>query len=161
MDLSADEISLFPSENIDKKNLLKEKFIMPKELEDFITITRKLSPRDKFEENKIEKIDTDDWYEVRQDGIPNPQISTILMKQKKKYEVKLLGNFIINEAKNKKINTIIDIGCGKGYLTNYISMNSNLRVIGIEGDENYTNKMMLRINKIEQIYQKIIMMKKS
>ena len=150
MDLSADEISLFPSENIDKKNLLKEKFIMPKELEDFITITRKLSPRDKFEENKIEKIDTDDWYEVRQDGIPNPQISTILMKQKKKYEVKLLGNFIINEAKNKKINTIIDIGCGKGYLTNYISMNSNLRVIGIEGDENYTNKMMLRINKIEQ-----------
>ena len=76
------------------------------------------------------------------------------MKQKKKYEVKLLGNAIIAESKNKNINTIIDIGCGKGYLTNYISMNSNLRVIGIEGDENYTNKMMLRINKIEQINTK-------
>jgi hypothetical protein len=76
------------------------------------------------------------------------------MTQKKKYEVQLLGNFIINEAKNKNINTIIDIGCGKGYLTNYISMNSNLRTIGIEGDENFTNKMMLRINKIEQIINK-------
>ena len=74
------------------------------------------------------------------------------MKQKKKYEIKLLGNVIINEAKTKDINTIIDIGCGKGYLTNYISLNSNLRVIGIEGDENFTNKMMLRINKIEQVY---------
>ena len=74
--------------------------------------------------------------------------------KKKKYEVKLLGNAIIAESKNKNINTIIDIGCGKGYLTNYISMNSNLRVIGVEGDENYTNKMMLRINKIEQINTK-------
>ena len=64
--------------------------------------------------------------------------------------MQLLGDFIIKEAKNKNINTIIDIGCGKGYLTNYISMNSNLRTIGIEGDENYTNKMILRINKIEQ-----------
>ena len=27
-----------------------------------------------------------------------------------------------------------------------------MRVIGIEGDENFTNKMMLRINKIEQVY---------
>ena len=33
-------------------------------------------------------------------------------------------------------------------------MNSNLRTIGIEGDENYTNKMILRINKIEQIINK-------
>ena len=33
-------------------------------------------------------------------------------------------------------------------------MNSNLRTIGIEGDENFTNKMMLRINKIEQIINK-------
>ena len=72
------------------------------------------------------------------------------MKQKKKYEIKLLGDSIIKEAKNKNINTIIDIGCGKGYLTNYISLNSNLRIIGIEGNEDNTNKMMLRINKIEQ-----------
>ena len=78
------------------------------------------------------------------------------MKQKKKYEIQLLGDTIIKEAKNKNINTIIDIGCGKGYLTNYISLNSNLRIIGIEGNEDNTNKMMLRINKIEQKNKTII-----
>ena len=150
IDLSSDELSLYPSKFTEKKNLLKQKFIMPKELEEFFSKSRKLSPRDKSGENKIEKIDTDEWYEIRNGKELNANISTLLMKQKKKYEVKLLGNCVINEAKNKKINTIIDIGCGKGYLTNYISMNSTLRTIGIEGDENYTNKMMLRINKIEQ-----------
>ena len=154
MDLSADELPLIQSEYTDKKNLLKEKFIMPEELKYFFSMSKKLTPKDKSEENKIENIDTNEWYEVRKEGIPIPDISTSLMKQKKKYEVKLLGNAIIAESKNKNINTIIDIGCGKGYLTNYISMNSNLRVIGIEGDENYTNKMMLRINKIEQINTK-------
>ena len=152
MDLSSDELPLIQSEYTDKKNLLKEKFLMSEELKNFFSMSRKLTPKDKSQENKIEKIDTNEWYEVRKEGIPIPDISTSLMKQKKKYEIKLLGNAIINEAKNKNINTIIDIGCGKGYLTNYISLNSNLRVIGIEGDENYTNKMMLRINKIEQIY---------
>ena len=152
MDLSSDELPLIQSEYTDKKNILKEKFIMSEELNSFFSMSRKLTPKDKSEENKIEKIDTNEWYEVRKEGIPIPNISTSLMKQKKKYEIKILGNVIINEAKNKKINTIIDIGCGKGYLTNYISLNSNLRVIGIEGDENYTNKMMLRINKIEQRY---------
>ena len=152
MDLSSDELPLVQSEYTDKKNILKEKFIISEELNSFFSMSRKLTPKDKSEENKIEKIDTNEWYEVRKEGIPIPNISTSLMKQKKKYEIKLLGNVIINEAKNKKINTIIDIGCGKGYLTNYISLNSNLRVIGIEGDENYTNKMILRINKIEQRY---------
>ena len=152
MDLSSDELPLIQSEYADKKNILKDKFIITEELNSFFSMSRKLTPKDKSEENKIEKIDTNEWYEVRKEGIPIPNISTSLMKQKKKYEIKLLGNVIINEAKNKKINTIIDIGCGKGYLTNYISLNSNLRVIGIEGDENYTNKMMLRINKIEQRY---------
>ena len=43
------------------------------------------------------------------------------MNQKKKYEIKLFGDEIIKEAKKQGINTIIDVGCGKGYLTNYIS----------------------------------------
>ena len=151
MDLSTDEMPLIKSENDLKKNILKEKFKMPKELIDFISISRKLTPKDKSEENKIKDPTTNDWYEIRKKGEPTPPMSTALMKQKKKYEIQLLGNIIINEAKNKDINTIIDIGCGKGYLTNYIAMNSNLRTIGIEGDENYTDKMMIRINKIEKL----------
>ena len=153
LDISTDEFPLIPSENDDKKNEYKKIFIMPKELEDFISTSRKLTPKEYSEENKNEKIDIKNWYKDKKEE-SNSNISISLMTQKKKYEVQLLGNFIIKEAKNKNINTIIDIGCGKGYLTNYISMNSNLRTIGIEGDENYTNKMILRINKIEQIINK-------
>ena len=154
LDLSTDEFPLIPSENTEKKNVLKEKFIMPKELEEFIYTSRKLTPKEYSEENKKEKIGIGDWYQDNIKNITTENISISLMNQKKKYEIKLLGNFIIKEAKDKNINTIIDIGCGKGYLTNYIAMNSNLRTIGIEGDENYTNKMMLRINKIEEIINK-------
>ena len=154
LDLSTDEFPLIPSKNAAKKNLLKEKFIMPKELEDFISISRRLTPKEYSEENKNDKIGIDNWFQENKKEISNQNLSISLMTQKKKYEVQLLGNFIIKEAENKNINTIIDIGCGKGYLTNYISMNSDLRTIGIEGDENYTNKMMLRINKIEQIVNK-------
>lgn len=150
MDLSTDELPTIPSKNDKRKNELKELFKLPKELEDFINLSRKLTPKDKSEECKIKDPTTNEWYEVKRKGMPNPPISTSLMKQKKKYEVQLLGDSIIKEAKNKNINTIIDIGCGKGYLTNYISLNSNIRIIGIEGNEDNTNKMMLRINKIEQ-----------
>ena len=134
LDLSTDEFPLIPSENAAKKNLLKEKFMMPKELEDFISISRKLTPKEYSEENKHDKIGINNWFQENKKEkkeISNQNVSISLMTQKKKYEVQLLGNFIINEAKNKNINTIIDIGCGKGYLTNYISMNSNLRTIGL------------------------------
>jgi len=150
MDLSTDELPKIPSKNEKKKNELKQLFKMPKELEDFINLSRKLTPNDKSNESKIKDPTTNEWYEIRVKGNPNPSISTSLMKQKKKYEIKLLGDLIIKEANKKNINTIIDVGCGKGYLTNYISLNSELRVIGIEGDENNINKMMIRINKIEK-----------
>jgi len=150
MDLSTDELPNVPSENEKIKNELKELFKLPKELENFLNLSRKLTPNDKSEECKIKEPTTNEWYEIRKKGQPPPPISTSLMKQKKKYEIQLLGDSIIEEAKNQKINTVVDVGCGKGYLTNYISLNSNLRAIGIEGDEDYTNKMMIRINKIEQ-----------
>ena len=151
MDLSTDELPEIPSKHDKKKKELKELFPLPKELIDFIDNSRKLTPNDKSGECKIKDPTTNEWYELKIKGKPNPPISTSLMKQKKKYEIKLLGDTIIKEAKNKNLNIVIDIGCGKGYLTNYISMNSNIRAIGIEGNEDNTNKMMLRIDKIEQI----------
>ena len=150
MDLSTDELPTIPSKNDKKKKELKELFPLPKELINFIDISRKLTPNDKSDECKIKDPTTNEWYEVIIKGKPNPHISTSLMRQKKKYEIKLLGDTIIKEAKNKNINIIIDVGCGIGYLTNYISMNSNIRAIGIEGNEDNTNKMMLRIEMIEQ-----------
>jgi len=48
---------------VSKKNLLKEKFMMPKELEDFISISRKLTPKEYSEENKNDKIGIDNWFQ--------------------------------------------------------------------------------------------------
>ena len=150
MDLSTDEFPKIQSKYEKEKNKIKELFDLPKELINFLDLSRKLTPNDKSAENKIKDPTTNEWYEIKTKEQQNIFISTSLMNQKKKYEIKLLGDSIINEAKNKNINTIVDVGCGIGYLTNYISINSNLRVIGIEGNEDNTNKMMLRINKIEQ-----------
>ena len=150
MDLSTDELPNIPSKNDDKKNELKQLFNLPKELINFLDLSRKLTPKDKSDECKIKDPTTNEWYEVKIKGQPNPPISTSLMNQKKKYEIKLLGDSIIKEAKNNNINVVVDVGCGIGYLTNYISLNSNLRAIGIEGNEDNTNKMMLRINEIEK-----------
>ena len=63
LDLSTDEFPLIPSENDDKKNEYKKKFIMPKELEDFISISRKLTPKEYSEENKNDKIGIDNWFQ--------------------------------------------------------------------------------------------------
>ena len=150
MDLSTEELPKIQSKYEKEKNKIIELFPLPKELINFITLSNKLTPNDKSGEYKIKDPTTNEWYEIKPKEQTNKYISTSLMNQKKKYEIKLLGDSIINEANNKKINTIVDVGCGIGYLTNYISINSNLRVVGIEGNEDNTNKMMLRINKIEQ-----------
>ena len=66
-----------------KKNELKKLFKLPKELEDFINISRKLTPNDKSKECKIKDPTTNEWYEIRKKDEPLPPISTSLMKQKK------------------------------------------------------------------------------
>ena len=65
MDLSTDELPLIPSEYATQKNILKQKFIMPDELKDFITISRKLKPKDKSEECQIKDPSTGEWLEIK------------------------------------------------------------------------------------------------
>ena len=156
MDLSTDELQTIPSKNEKKKNEIKKLFNLPNELSNFIELSRKLTPKDKSNECKVKDPTTNEWHEIKIKGQPNPPISTSLMNQKKKYEIKLLGDSIIKEAKNRNINVVVDVGCGKGYLTNYIAINSNLRVIGIEGNEDNTNKMMIIINEIEEKFKEKI-----
>jgi len=63
-----------------KKNELKKLFKLPKEIEDFINIPRKLTPNDKSKECKIKDPTTNKWYEIRKKDEPLPSISTSLMK---------------------------------------------------------------------------------
>ena len=50
---------------------------MPKELEDFISISRKLTPKEYSEENKNEKINIKDWYKEKNEET-NSNISILL-----------------------------------------------------------------------------------
>ena len=63
-----------------------------------------------------------------------------LMPQKKKYETRVLGRDILDLVPRSKTETIVDIGAGKGYLTQWVAAQAkaegkDLRVVAVEGSE--------------------------
>ncbi|EAL43690.1 hypothetical protein conserved [Entamoeba histolytica] len=143
-------VVLPPKVDKDIVNYLASNYPLPVSLQQFIDTCRKLTPTFKIAEmDRIQNPTTNSWFVVNIKGNSQP-IDLCLMKQKKKYEIKLLGNEIIETAKKQGISTVVDVGCGKGYLTEYVVLNSNLRVVGIEGNAEFTSKMEVRVNIIEQ-----------
>ncbi|CAG8522304.1 844_t:CDS:2 [Funneliformis caledonium] len=54
------------------------------------------------------------------------------MNEKKLHEVKILSNLIASLAKENKINSIIDLGAGQGYLSRVLAYTHNLCVCAID-----------------------------
>jgi hypothetical protein len=71
------------------------------------------------------------------------------IKPKKKHEVERMTKFISDLAKENNCTTIIDIGSGRGYISNLLSSKYSLNVIGIDDKENITESSIKR-NKIEK-----------
>ena len=153
IDLSVDkmETTEYPSTiNEEIIEMLKKEFPVPESLNDFIEKCRRLSSVYKTSEmERIKDPDDQKWYLTDVKGKRMP-VDLVLMNQKKKYEIQLLGNQIIDIANEDKLSTVVDVGCGKGYLTEYLVLNSQLRAIGIEGNEEFTTKMEIRVNDISQ-----------
>eukprot|EP01080_Neovahlkampfia_damariscottae_P000574 gene574-8084_t len=66
------------------------------------------------------------------------------IKPKKKHEVERMTKFISNLAQKHDCKTIIDIGSGRGYISNLLSTKYGLNVIGIDNQENITESSIKR-----------------
>ncbi|ELP90639.1 hypothetical protein EIN_022580, partial [Entamoeba invadens IP1] len=151
MDLMTDKMPTLPypsGVDLEVIKMLKEKFPVAHGLNDFIDHCRRLTPR-KFEDSFQFDPKAKTWFTKDIKGKSQP-IDVVFMKQKKKYEIRLLGDLIIKIAKNSDVKTIVDVGSGKGYLTEYIVLNSPLRAVGIEGNADFTNKMAIRVNDVDR-----------
>lgn len=68
-------------------------------------------------------------------GKPNNVEVPYFMTDKKYHETYEMSEVIFCLCKYHNINQVIDIGSGKGYLSNFLTLNYNLNVLGIEGNE--------------------------
>eukprot|EP01130_Rhizamoeba_saxonica_P012996 TRINITY_DN551_c0_g1_i2.p1 TRINITY_DN551_c0_g1~~TRINITY_DN551_c0_g1_i2.p1 ORF type:complete len:218 (+),score=49.45 TRINITY_DN551_c0_g1_i2:121-774(+) len=66
------------------------------------------------------------------------QIWTIGMKKKKIHEVERLAQVISSVNKVPEIQTVLDIGAGKGYISHILKYYSKMNVIGIEGQATHS-----------------------
>eukprot|EP00727_Mastigamoeba_balamuthi_P007841 m51a1_g3678 hypothetical protein (561) ;mRNA; f:305607-307719 len=61
-----------------------------------------------------------------------------LMSQKKKHETRLLGDTLVAAATRDACDSLVDVGAGKGYLTQYVKLKMpQLNVVAIEGSEHH------------------------
>jgi hypothetical protein len=87
-------------------------------------------------------------------------LNKILMKGvklKKRYEIEKLGKTIIQYAHETKCDTIVDIGSGQGYVSQYVSFanfsdeeKQNIQIIAIDGNELQTRGANKRVEMIEK-----------
>ncbi|KAL7720694.1 Methyltransferase domain-containing protein [Entamoeba marina] len=155
MDLVSDHMptKAYP-EGVDV-NLIKElqkTFPLPQSLQRMIEKSRELLPN--IAHDVKEQITNEKWFHKDTKGKSQP-ICVKLMNQKKKYEIQLLGDLVIDYSDKLHINTVVDVGSGKGYLTQYIKFNSSIRAVGIEGNADNTTKMEERTTKLTTKFKNV------
>ena len=70
------------------------------------------------------------------------------IKKKKSYEVENLSEFIIKKLDKNNIKSILELGCGKSYLTNNILIkNEDIIYVGIDKKEDLIKKPLIKKNK--------------
>src|SRR5690606_37299514 len=71
------------------------------------------------------------------------------MNSKEMHEVESLAHLISNVAKQSCCETIIDIGSGKGYLTQVLAHQYSLKVLGVDNNQLVVTNAQKRKEKIE------------
>ena len=70
----------------------------------------------------------------------NEKQKQIRMKNKKCYEVDVLSRYMINIFNKNNIKNLIELGCGKSYLTNNILIQEDMVYIGIDKQDHLIQK---------------------
>lgn len=103
------------------------------------------------------------FEEIRETFSNNDQLSNNLsnfvttkeyMNQKKSHEIEQISPLINLMCSICSSNSIIDVGSGKGYLSSYLSLCYQLKVIGIDLNSHNSAGALFRADKFHQYWQK-------
>jgi hypothetical protein len=135
--------------NMVTKGEIKENF--PESLKQYVSESFKLRLKS-YRETNFEKINQDEKNEEYE---KLKKLYTRGMSLKKQHEVEKLSELINKISKKTNTKTIIDIGSGKGYLTQVLSYKYDLNVIGIDNNDLNTKNAQKRINNLETQNKKL------
>lgn len=96
------------------------------------------------------------WDEGPMKSVASAQDAAMaLMTQKKKHEVRALGEFVSRVSEQASCDAILDVGAGKGYLTQYLSIHSpSARVVAVEGSESNAESFKRRADVLRSMVSK-------
>ena len=76
-----------------------------------------------------------------------------LMKQKKKYETRVLGADLVALVARHGCTTVVDVGAGKGYLTQWVQVHvpPGVAVVAVEGEQAFSESYQRRAAHLQSI----------
>lgn len=76
-----------------------------------------------------------------------------LMSQKKKYETRVLGSSVAKLAEETGCGSIVDIGAGKGYLTQWLQVHckKGITALGVEGSDDFAESYRKRADVLQEL----------
>lgn len=78
------------------------------------------------------------------------------MKEKKNHEVEIISRIIATLSNSRGKNLIVDIGDGKGYLSSRLNLEFNLKVLGIDGNQNNSVQAVKRNNQLSKKWKALV-----
>jgi hypothetical protein len=79
------------------------------------------------------------------------EITAVAMSDKKRHEVNRMTSFVGFLAKAVDINQVIDIGSGRGYLSESLALSCHLKTIGLDSKEGNTKSARKRNQLVEKL----------
>lgn len=79
-----------------------------------------------------------------------------IMSDKKMHEVVVMSDFVQKISSDAKINTIVDLGSGKGYLSQFLSSIFNFKVLAIDASNVNTKSAQKREKNLEKQWDALI-----
>jgi hypothetical protein len=110
--------------------------LLPQQLQPFVDRINSLTMPSKFTTEHIKTT-------------PLGHAFIIGMRAKKKHEVERLASLICDVNSDQNINTIVDVGAGKGWLGQVMTHTMNMDVINLEGNPNHNSNANLREDKVQ------------
>ncbi|XP_068711394.1 probable methyltransferase-like protein 25 [Montipora foliosa] len=98
------------------------------------------------------------WLRERQDFLSNCRVNFIshIMAPKKSYEVEIMSNVINTLATQFQVSKILDLGSGKGYLSQNLALQHGLKVIGVDSSPGNTENAYKRNEKLLKAWKGLV-----